>query len=357
MGVLPMSAKRPIRYQDAGVNIDEAGRATAKIKKLAQRTFNQNVLAGVGAFGACYSLSREKLKDLVLISSADGVGTKLHVAFAMNVHDTVGQCLVNHCVNDIAVQGAKPIFFLDYFATGELDADVAEQIVSGFSKACRENDCALIGGETAEMPGMYRKGEYDLAGFIVGVAERAKLLTPELVQAGDALIGLPSTGLHTNGYSLARKLLFETAGYSTTKKLPQLERPVGEELLRIHRSYLKPLRMLHDAGLLHGAAHITGGGITDNTPRVLPTGLEARIGLGAWTPPPIFELLREIGNVDPLEMLRTFNSGIGIIFVAPGAKASQAMKKLEKAGEAPILLGEVAKQRSAKAKPKVVYQQ
>ena len=350
-----MSAKRPISYQDAGVNIDEADRATSKIKKLAQRTFNQNVLAGVGAFGACYSLAGEKLKDPVLISSADGVGTKLHVAFAMNVHDTVGQCLVNHCVNDIAVQGARPIFFLDYFATGELDATVAEQVVSGFSQACRENECALIGGETAEMPGMYRKGEYDLAGFIVGVAERKKLLTPEMVEAGDALIGLPSTGLHTNGYSLARKLLFEAAGYSAAKKLPQLGRTVGQELLQIHRSYQKPLGVLHRAGLLHGAAHITGGGITDNLPRILPAGVEARVALGAWKPLPIFELLREIGNVDPLEMLRTFNMGIGMIFVVPGVKASAAMKKLEKAGEEPVLLGEVGKQKRAKAKAKVVY--
>ncbi|MEZ5367123.1 MAG: phosphoribosylformylglycinamidine cyclo-ligase [Bryobacterales bacterium] len=350
-----MSAKRPIRYQDAGVNIDEADRATAKIKKLAQATFNKNVLAGVGAFGACYSLAGEKLKDPVLISSADGVGTKLHVAFSMGVHDTVGQCLVNHCVNDIAVQGARPIFFLDYFATGELEADVAEQVVSGFSKACQENGCALIGGETAEMPGMYRKGEYDLAGFIVGVAERKKLLTPDMVAVGDVLIGLPSTGLHTNGYSLARKLLFETAGLSVAKKHPMLERTVGEELLQIHRSYLKPLTMLHDAGLLHGAAHITGGGITDNTPRILPAGVEARVDLKAWTPPPIFELMREIGNVDVLEMLRTFNMGVGMIFVVPGAKRKQAIEKLEKAGEMPIVLGEVAKQRAAKAKAKVVY--
>ena len=350
-----MSAKRPIRYQDAGVNIDEADRATAKIKKLAQRTFNENVLSGVGAFGACYSLAGEKLRDPVLISSADGVGTKLHVAFAMDRHDTVGQCLVNHCVNDIAVQGARPILFLDYFATGELDANVAGEVVSGFSKACEENGCALIGGETAEMPGMYRKGEYDLAGFIVGVAERKKLLTPDMVEVGDKLIGLPSTGLHTNGYSLARKLLFETAGYAAAKKVPRLGRTVGEELLQIHRSYLKPLRMLHDAKLLHGAAHITGGGITDNVPRILPPGVEARIELDAWKPGPVFELLREIGNMDTPEMLRTFNMGIGMIFVVPGAKAGLAMKKLEKGGEEPVLLGEVAKQRSSKAKAKVVY--
>ena len=352
-----MSAKRPIRYQDAGVNIDEADRATAKIKKLAQRTFNENVLAGVGAFGACYSLAGEKLKDPVLISSADGVGTKLHVAFAMGVHDTVGQCLVNHCVNDIAVQGARPVFFLDYFATGVLEAEVTEQVVSGLSKACKENGCALIGGETAEMPGMYRKDEYDLAGFIVGVAERSRLLTPNMVEPGDSLIGLPSTGLHTNGYSLARKLLFETAGLAPTARHAKLELTVGEELLRIHRSYLKPLRTLHDAGLLHGAAHITGGGITDNTPRVLPAGVEARVKLTAWTPPAIFELMREIGNVDPLEMLRTFNMGIGMVFVVPGAKAAQALKTLEKAGEMPVVIGEVARQPRARDKARVVYEE
>ena len=352
-----MSAKRPIRYQDAGVNIDEADRATAKIKKLARKTFNENVLAGVGAFGACYSLAGEKLKEPVLISSADGVGTKLDVAFAMNVHDTVGQCLVNHCVNDIAVQGARPVFFLDYFATGKLEADVTEQVVSGLAKACQENGCALIGGETAEMPGMYRKDEYDLAGFIVGVAERSKLLTPDMVEPGDVLIGLPSTGLHTNGYSLARKLLFGVAGLSPAGKHPKLQRTVGEELLQIHRSYLKPLRMLHDAGLLHGAAHITGGGITDNTPRILPDGVAAHVKLSAWTPPPIFELMREIGNVDPIEMLRTFNMGIGMVFVAPGAKASQALAKLKKAGEQPVVIGEVVKQPRAGAKPKVVYEE
>ncbi len=357
MGVSLMPAKRSIRYQDAGVNIDEADRATAKIKTLAKRTFNRNVLAGVGAFGACYALSGEKLKDPVLISSADGVGTKLHVAFAMGVHDTVGQCLVNHCVNDIAVQGAKPIFFLDYFATGELDVEVAQKVVSGFSTACKQNGCALIGGETAEMPGMYRKGEYDLAGFIVGAAERSKLLEPAMVEPGDALIGLPSTGLHTNGYSLARKLLFETAGYSVAKKLPQLGRTVGEELLQIHRSYLKPLRALHDGGLLHGAAHVTGGGITDNLPRILPPGVEARVQLDSWKPAPVFELLCEIGAVDPLEMLRTFNMGIGMIFVAPGGRVPAAMKKLERLGEEPVLMGEVAKQSRAKAKPKVVYEE
>jgi phosphoribosylformylglycinamidine cyclo-ligase len=248
------------------------------------------------------------------------------------------------------------VFFLDYFATGKLEADVVEQVVSGLSKACKENGCALIGGETAEMPGMYRKDEYDLAGFIVGVAERSKLITPHMVAPGDALIGLPSTGLHTNGYSLARKLLFEVAKLAPAANHPKLDRTVGEELLQIHRSYLKPLRMLHEAGLLHGAAHITGGGITDNAPRILPAGVEARVKLSAWTPPPIFELMREIGNVDQLEMLRTFNMGVGMVFVVPGAKLKAALAKLEKAGEAPIVIGEVAKQKGAKAKPKVVYE-
>lgn len=351
-----MSTQRPVSYEDSGVNIDEADRAVSKMKRHALSTFNPSVLTGLGAFGACFSLDGLKLKNPVLISSADGVGTKLAVAVTMGVHDTVGQDLVNHCVNDIAVQGAKPLFFLDYFAVGKLDALVAEQVVKGLSKACKENGCALIGGETAEMPGMYQPGDYDLAGFIVGAAERDRLPNPGDVKPGDALLGLPSTGLHTNGYSLARKLFFETANYEPKKRLARLKRTVGDELLQVHRSYLGAIQTLSAKGLLLGAAHITGGGITDNTPRVMPAGTVAKIDAKSWPVLPVFELLREIGHVEPLEMMRTFNMGIGMILIVPGDKEAKARKLLEKAGETPYVIGKVEKAARKNAKPKVVYE-
>lgn len=356
MGVSLMPPKRSVTYQDAGVNIDEADRATQKIKRHAIGTFNKNVLTGIGAFGACYALGNLKLQDPVLISSADGVGTKLAVAVMMQVYDTVGQDLVNHCVNDIAVQGAKPLFFLDYFAVGKLDADVAGAVVRGLAQACEENGCALIGGETAEMPGMYKPGDFDLAGFIVGAAERQELFDPGAVEPGDRILALPSTGLHTNGYSLARKLLFERANYRPRKRLARLKTTVGGELLKVHRSYLKPIRLLADRGWLRGAAHITGGGITDNTPRILPLGTAARIRLGSWPVLPIFELLAEIGRVEQDEMLRAFNMGVGLLAVVPADKALQARKLLEKQGEEPYLVGEVVKAPRSNAKPKVVYE-
>ena len=306
-----MPAKRPLTYADAGVDIDEADRATARIKRYAQSTFDRNVLTGIGSFGACYSLAGRRLKNPVLVSSADGVGTKLNVAFAMNLHHTVGQCLVNHCVNDIAVQGATPMYFLDYFATGKLKAGVASDVVRGLSVACKQNGVALIGGETAEMPGMYAAGEYDLAGFIVGACERSALLDGKKVKAGSMLIGLPSTGLHTNGYSLARKLFFEVAGYKVDTKVAALRTTAGKELLKVHRSYLAQLQALARAKLLLGAAHITGGGITDNTPRMLPDGLCAQVRLGSWRVLPVFRHLQEIGGIEPAEMLRTFNMGSG----------------------------------------------
>ena len=265
-----MPTKKQVRYRDAGVNIDESDRAVASIKKLARQTFTRGVLTEIGTFGACYQVSG--FRRPVLVSSADGVGTKLKVAFLTGRHDTVGEDLVNHCVNDIAVQGAVPLYFLDYFAVGKLDAKVAAEVVSGLARGCRRNGCALIGGETAEMPGMYADSEYDLAGFIVGAAERSELLQPGSVRPGDALLALPSTGLHTNGYSLARKLLFDTAGYGPRTVLPEVGSTVADALLAVHRSYLKPIRALMEAGLLRGAAHITGGGISDNTPRMLPAG-------------------------------------------------------------------------------------
>jgi phosphoribosylformylglycinamidine cyclo-ligase len=334
-----MPTRKSIRYRDAGVNIDEADRAVDFIKQAARRTFTRGVLADIGSFGAMYRLSGWKRP--VLVSSADGVGTKLKVAFMTGKHDTVGADLVNHCVNDIAVQGATPLFFLDYFAVGKLDANVAAQVVGGLARACEENGCALIGGETAEMPGLYSPGEYDLAGFIVGAVEQNRLLTGAKLKAGDVLIGLPSTGLHTNGYSLARKLLFETAGYTPNTYISELDCTAGQELLKVHRSYLKPIRKLADDGLLLAAAHITGGGITDNTPRVLPAGLAAEVRVGAWPLPPVFDLLRRLGNVPEDDWRRTFNLGLGMILAVPRAKAAKARRVLDKLHELHYEIGRI----------------
>jgi phosphoribosylformylglycinamidine cyclo-ligase len=347
---LPPKTKQ-IRYRDAGVNIDEADRAVGSVKQLARRTFTKNVLTDIGSFGALYQLTG--FKKPVLVSSADGVGTKLKVAFLTGRHDTVGEDLVNHCVNDIAVQGAVPLFFLDYYAVGKLDADVAAAVFSGLARGCRQNGCALIGGETAEMPGLYADNEYDLAGFIVGAAERTALLTGKQIRKGDVLLALPSDGLHTNGYSLARKLLFEVAGYGPKTVLPELGCTVADQLLKVHRSYLKPIRALAQAKLLRGAAHITGGGITDNTPRMLPKGLAAAIDTAAWKIPGIFEVLRRIGNVPEDDYRRTFNLGVGMILAVPGRQAREAERVLRKAGETPFAIGGVMAQR--RGGPRVEY--
>jgi phosphoribosylformylglycinamidine cyclo-ligase len=340
-----------MRYKDAGVDIDEADRAVSSIRKLARQTFTSGVLTDIGSFGACYSLAG--WKKPVLISSADGVGTKIKVAFMTGRHDTIGEDLVNHCVNDIAVQGATPLFFLDYFATGKLEAGVAAKVVAGLARGCRQNGCALIGGETAEMPGLYAPGEYDLAGFIVGATEQRALLTGEGIRAGDALLGLPSTGLHTNGYSLARKLLFEVGGYTPESVVPELGGTVADALLQVHRSYLKPLRALVDAGALRGAAHITGGGITGNTPRMLPEGLAAAIFPSSWTILPIFELLRRLGNMPEADYRRTFNLGIGMILAVPLRKLRRAEAILRELGEPFILVGRVVEQK--RRGPRVIY--
>ena len=340
-----------IRYQDAGVSIDEADRAVSRVKKLARTTFTHGVLTDIGTFGAAYALSGWKRP--VLVSSADGVGTKLKVAFLAGRHDTVGEDLVNHCVNDIAVQGAAPLFFLDYYATGRLDAGVAAQVVAGIARGCRLNGCALIGGEIAEMPGLYAGCEYDLAGFIVGAAERSGVVTGRGIRRGDLLIGLPSTGLHTNGYSLARKLLFEVAGYGPNTFLPDLGCTVAEELLKVHRSYLRPVRKLLDAGILKGAAHITGCGITDNTPRMLPTGLGASIRVGSWPVPPVFEVLRQLGDVPEDDWRRTFNLGIGMILAVSPKDAAGAERVLRRARERCHVVGEVVAVK--RGRPRVEY--
>ena len=331
-----MALKKRIGYKDAGVDIDEADRAIGFIRQHARSTFTRNVLTDIGSFGAGYLLAG--WKNPVLISSADGVGTKLKIAFLAKKHDSIGEDLVNHCVNDIAVQGAIPLFFLDYFAAGKLDSEVAGQVIAGVARACRGNGCALIGGETAEMPGLYQEGEYDLAGFIVGAVEKNELLTGKTIRAGDVLLGLPSNGLHTNGYSLARKLLFEVAGY-------RMDPSLAEELLKVHRAYLKPIRALIEAKMLKGAAHITGGGITDNLPRILPEGLGARVDVSAWTVPQIFERLREIGNLDPADYRRTFNLGIGMILVVAKRNVAKARATLALLGEPCSEIGEVVESR------------
>lgn len=346
-----MVTGKRIRYRDAGVNIDEAGRAVGAIKKMAQRTFTSGVLTQIGTFGACYALTG--FKKPVLVSSVDGVGTKLKIAFATGRHDTIGQDLVNHCVNDIAVQGAVPLFFLDYLAVGKLNAETAASVISGIARACRENGCALIGGETAEMPGLYAAGEYDLAGTVVGGVEKSELITGRTIRAGDVLIGLPSTGLHTNGYSLARKLLFEVAKFQPNTWRHELGTTLAEELLKIHRSYLKPIRALIAARVLKGAAHITGGGITDNTPRMLPESLAAGIEVSAWPVPPIFRMLRDIGDVPEEDWRRTLNLGIGMILAVGEKDAVRAERILRKMNEPYHTVGRVIKLR--RGGPRVEY--
>ncbi|HEV3214410.1 MAG TPA: phosphoribosylformylglycinamidine cyclo-ligase [Vicinamibacterales bacterium] len=328
-------------YRQSGVDIESGDAAVQRIKKIARATFTPGVLSDIGAFGGMFRFPATKYADPVLISSADGVGTKLKIAFMSGIHDTVGADLVNHCVNDILVHGAEPLFFLDYLATGRLEPDVAEQVVGGMARACAENGCALIGGETAEMPGFYNAGEYDLAGFIVGVVEGKRLLDGREIKAGDRLIGLPSTGLHTNGYSLARRIVFETLGLKADSLLPEVGDTVAGALLRTHRSYLKCVRPLLERRLVKGMAHITGGGIPGNLSRILPQDTGARIERDSWPVPPLFTLLQEAGEVPREEMFRAFNMGIGLILVCAPAEADLARGILKDQGESPIALGEV----------------
>ena len=308
----PTSSAAPVTYADAGVDISRANRTKQRIKYLAHKTFTRGVLSEIGGFGGLFAVDKTKYTDPVLVSSVDGVGTKLKIAFEMDLHSTVGADLVNHCVNDIAVQGAAPLFFMDYLATGKLEPTIAEKVVEGIADACKHNGCALIGGETAEMPGFYPDGEYDLAGFIVGVVEREKIITGKDVQIGDIILGLPSNGLHTNGYSLARKLLFEVARYSPETYVNEIKNKVGNELMRTHKSYWPIVKKLIDGQCVAALAHITGGGITENLPRVLPRGTAAAIELGSWPVLPLFEHLQVLGKVEQDEMLRTFNMGLGI---------------------------------------------
>ncbi|OFV93527.1 MAG: phosphoribosylformylglycinamidine cyclo-ligase [Acidobacteria bacterium RIFCSPLOWO2_12_FULL_54_10] len=339
----------PITYASAGVDIRSADLVKQRIAVLAKGTFTRGVIGGVGGFGALFSIGKTGKRSPVLVSSADGVGTKLKIAFATGHHRSVAADLVNHCVNDIAVLGAEPLFFLDYLATGRLNPLVIEQVIGGLSDACKANGCALIGGETAQMPGFYADGEYDLAGFIVGIVDQKKILNGSQIREGDILLGLPSVGLHTNGYSLARKLLLETAGYALKERVPQLGGTVADELLKPHRCYGKLLRSLTDAGTLSGAAHITGGGLPGNVPRILPRGLEARLYEGSWPTLPVFELLREIGSLPDEEMWLTFNMGIGMVLVIPPSKMKQAETLLRKRKEVFYQIGRIARGRRSLA--------
>lgn len=332
-----------ITYADAGVDIERANRTKQRIKYLAHRTFNKNVLSEIGGFGGIFQIDKKKYKDPVLVSSVDGVGTKLKVAFEMNLHHTVGGDLVNHCVNDIGVQGAAPMFFMDYLAAGKLEPEIVEKVISGIADACKHNGCALLGGETAEMPGFYPGGEYDLAGFIVGVVERDKILTGKEVQPGDVLIGLQSSGLHTNGYSLARKLLFEVGHYSVDTYVNDIKGKVGNELMKQHKSYWPVVRRLVDGEAVSAMAHITGGGITENLPRVLPKGMGAIVETGTWPSLPIFDHLQKLGNIEQAEMMRTFNMGIGMVLVIPAKKFKKVQTILERAGEKGFTIGRIVK--------------
>ena len=332
---------KPITYSDAGVDIDAATRATDKIKELARRTFNQRTLSEIGSFGGMFDGAFPDLKQPVLVASADGVGTKLKIAFLSGVHNTVGRDLVNHCVNDILVQGARPLFFLDYIATGKLEPETIEAIVEGIAVGCRENGCVLLGGETAEMPDFYAPGEYDVAGFIVGVADRGRVIDGQGIEPGDVLLALPSVGLHTNGYSLARKLFLEVAGYKVDTRLDKLGMTVGEALLQPHVSYLKPLDGLLDSGMIKGLAHITGGGLTDNIPRILPSNTAVQVDKGSWPVLPVFDLMQQIGNVSEAEMYRTFNMGVGMVVVTSPEHRDAVESHLQQQGAQVFAIGSV----------------
>jgi len=323
-------------YKASGVDIDAGNEAVRRIRGLARSTFTAGVLSDIGSFGGLFRLSAGAGDDPVLVSSADGVGTKLRVAFLANRHDTVGEDLVNHCVNDILVQGAAPLFFLDYFGTGRLSPAVAEAVVTGMARACKTNGCALLGGETAEMPGFYADGEYDIAGFIVGVVDRKQLITGSSITPGDVLIGVPSSGLHTNGYSLARRIVFDHLKLSVDSVIPELGRSIGDVLLEPHRSYLPVIRPLLGSGRIKGMAHITGGGITENLPRILPAGTSARVNLSSWSVPAVFQWLQKKGGVPAEDMMRTFNMGVGLIVVAAAEHGAGLASSLD----APII-GEI----------------
>jgi len=324
---------KSISYSDAGVSIDAANIATGKIKNLARATFNARTLTEIGSFGGMFDGSFPQMTQPILVASADGVGTKLKIAFDTNTHNTVGRDLVNHCVNDILVQGARPLFFLDYIAAGKLAPDVVAQIVEGMAEACKANGCVLLGGETAEMPGFYAEGEYDIAGFIVGVVDKEKVIDGKTIKEGDSVLALPAVGLHTNGYSLARKLFFEVAGYTADSYIKELGTTVGDALLETHPSYLQTLDGLLETGKIKGLAHITGGGLVENIPRILPENTSVEIQKGSWRVLPIYELMQSIGNVEESEMYRAFNMGVGMVIVCAPENKQDIIAHIEEQGE------------------------
>jgi phosphoribosylformylglycinamidine cyclo-ligase len=329
-------------YRDSGVDIDAQDEALREVRHIARTTFTPSVLSDLGSFGGLFRASFEGIEKPILVSSTDGVGTKIRVAQAMKIHDTVGYDLVSHCVNDILVQGARPLFFLDYYATGRLRPPVMTDVIRGMARACRENGCALIGGETAEMPGFYGDDDYDIAGFIVGVVDEQHVIDGKAVREGDVLLALPSAGLHTNGYSLARRILIDKLGHDYQTVLPEIGK-IGEALLAPHLSYLKPLLPLVEKRALHALAHITGGGLTDNVPRVLPETLDAKIKLGAWPVPPLFRLLFDKGNVERDEMLRVFNMGIGMVLIIAPDQVDVVTKHFTQIGQQFFFIGNVVK--------------
>jgi phosphoribosylformylglycinamidine cyclo-ligase len=331
-----------ITYKDAGVDIDAANIATSRIRRLAQTTFNSSVLSDIGSFGGMFNGLFPQMREPVLVASCDGVGTKLKIAFASGIHNTVGYDLVSHCISDILVQGARPLFFLDYIATGKLDPSIVEQVIEGMARGCREGGLALLGGETAEMPEFYPDGEYDIAGFIVGVVDRHRIINGSRITAGDVVLGLPSLGLHTNGYSLARKLLLDVAGYQIEGEVPELGGSVATELLKPHKNYLPLLDGLidHD-GLIKGLAHITGGGLVDNIPRILPENVDVLIEDGSWPVLPVYRLMQRIGNVPVEDMRRTFNLGIGMVIITAASNQRLIEEHLAGLGEACYQIGNV----------------
>ncbi|WP_022857793.1 phosphoribosylformylglycinamidine cyclo-ligase [Bifidobacterium pseudolongum] len=332
----------PQAYENAGVSVEAGYEVVKRIKSHVARTDRLGVVSGIGGFGGLFDLASLNYKEPVLISGTDGVGTKLVIAKLMGKHDTIGVDCVAMCVNDVVAQGAQPLFFLDYIACGKNDPAVLEQVVSGVADGCVQAGAALIGGETAEMPGMYDEDEYDLAGFTVGCVERSAIVDGSAITEGDVLIGLPSTGVHSNGFSLVRKALFEQAGYTVETRLPELgDRTLGDVLLTPTKIYVKALMPLFEAGLVHGVAHITGGGFIENVPRMLPEGLAARIELGSWPVPPIFDVIERAGSVDHMEMFNIFNMGIGMVVAVPADREDEVMNLLANAGEQGYRIGSV----------------
>jgi len=342
-----------MKYADAGVNITVADQAKRRIAAMAGKTFRRGVLAPIGGFGALFQLDRKRWRSPILVSSADGVGTKLKIAFATGIHSGVGADILNHCVNDILTQGAEPLFFLDYLAMGKLDTTIIEQVIDGMSRAAKRAGCSLIGGETAEMPDFYPPGEYDLAGFIVGAVEEKMRLDPRRVRPGDALIALPSSGLHTNGYSLARKLIFAEAKLKPDTYVAEVSNKIGAELLRPHRPYWPLLKNIMAKGWVTSMAHITGGGITGNLPRALPAKVQAVIDLDSWPVLPVFRYLARLGKIERDELLQTFNMGVGMILVVPAANVSRVESELKRRREKFYLIGRI--ERALRGKPRVNY--